>query len=315
MSRDIPEKSKKKSRIGLIILLLIIIGAVVVIVLNPFRYMTQFSPDSVASQENTEKKPTVRTTTATIGTLRDYLRVNGDVVNRETLDIYPEATGKLTSFSLQVGDVVSADQEIARIDPSRPGTQYREVAIKSPVAGTVLQVNFSLGATVSPQAALVRIGLPDALEVQVAVPERYIGVIDIGTEAVAEFAAFPGTSFIGKVSHLSPVLHPATRTLTVSVSLDDPQGLIKAGMFPSLILYTEQVENVIIIDHNSVLYEGDKPYVFTVDENDQVHRRDVELGLIVDDQVEVVTGLSVGDEVVLQGQTLLTDGASVRVIE
>ena len=315
MSRDIPEKSRKKSRVGLVILLLIIIGAVGVIVLNPFQYISQFAPDVAPEQDSTQGKPVVRTISARVGTLRDYLRINGDVVNRETIDIYPEAAGKLTSFSLRVGDEISADQEIARIDPSRPGTQYREIAVTSPIAGTVLQVNFSSGATVTPQAALVRVGLPDALEVQVAVPERYIGVIDLATEAVAEFAAFPQTTFSGRVSHLSPVLNPATRTLTVSVALDDPHRQIKAGMFPSLILYTYQAEDVVIIDHNSVLYDGDNPYVFTVDENEQVHRKDIELGLIVDDQAQVITGLSAGDQVVTQGQTLLTDGASVRVID
>jgi len=101
----------------------------------------------------------------------------------------------------------------------------------------------------------------------------------------------------------------------VGIRLQDPGRLVKAGMFPSVLLYTEAVEDALIIDRSSILYEGNQPYVYIVDEQDQAQKRTISLGLVVDTYAEVIDGLSAGDQVVIQGQTLLTDGTDVLVVD
>ena len=308
-------KPHRRSRIGLIILLVLIVAAIAVVVLNPFEHFAQISADQGDTSEDESPRLAVRVLPVTHATLRNYIKVNGNVVDRETVDIHPEAAGKLSYLGVRIGDRVTADQVIARVDPSRPGAQFRETEIKAPVEGTVLAVNFASGATVSPQAAIVRLGMLDEPEVEVAVAERHIGNITWGTEAEVTFAAYPGRSFEGRVVRLGPVLNPATRTLTVGIELQDPQRLIKVGMFPSVVLYTEMVEDALVIGRSSILHDGNQPYVYVVDDRQQVQKRPIELGLVVDTLAEVLEGLSEGDRVVVQGQASLTDGALVRIVD
>lgn len=312
------EHRSRKSRIGLIILLVLIVAAIIVVVINPFESLAQMMRDQAAGQTVEVAEDTVlsvRVAPVETKDLRAYIKTNGNVVDTKTVDIYPDVAGKLSFMELSVGDTVDVDQVVARIDPSRPGMNFRETVVESPVKGTVLAVNFAAGATVSPQAALVRVGMLDNLEVDVAIAEQYIGKVGIGTEATATFKAYPGETFNGQVVRLSPVLDPVTRTLKVGIALDDPEHKVKAGMFPSLVIYTEKVEDALIVGRSSILYDQNQPYVYVVDEGNVARRQDIELALVVDEHAQVVKGLAPGDAVVIQGQTLLTDGAAIRVLD
>lgn len=312
--------TSKKKRIGLIILLLLVIAAVVVVVVNPFKNFPQIVQGQLPGEGEGESSDeetviAVRVEKSSSGELRDYIKTNGDVVDTKTVDVYPEVSGNLTFLDVEVGDRVTKDTLLAKVDPSRPGMVYRETKVDAPVDGTVLAVNFAVGATVSPQAALVRIGLLDSLEVEVAIAERFIGNVAIGSEAEAVFKAYPGQKFTGKVVSLSPVLHPATRTLKVNIALEDPQGLIKVGMFPSVMIYTDRVEAALLIARESILYEGSQAYVYVVDDQMKIHRKNISLGLVVDEVAQVTEGLENGESVVVQGQTLLTEGATVQIVD
>ena len=312
--------TSKKKRVGFVILLLLVIAAAVVVVINPFKNFPQlvqgqFPGGAVGDSSDEETIIAVRVKRSNVGELRDYIKTNGDVVDTKTVDVYPEVSGNLTFLDVKVGDTVTKDSLLAKVDPSRPGMVYRETKVNAPVDGTVLAVNFAVGATVSPQAALVRIGMLDSLEVEVAIAERFIGKVAIGSEAEAIFKAYPGQKFTGKVVSLSPVLHPATRTLKVNVALDDPQGLIKVGMFPSVLIYTDGVDSALLVARESILYEGSQAYVYVVDDQMKIHRKNISLGLVVDEVAQVTEGLENGESVVVQGQTLLTEGATVQIVD
>lgn len=303
---------KKKSRVGLIILLILILAAIAVVVLNPFeQQLAQLTgePETEVSLLSVKTKP------VSIDSLQGFIQVNGDVVDRQSIDIYPENVGKLTYMSVKVGDRISADQVFARVDPSRPGANFKEIEVKSPVDGTVLAVHFSTGSTVSQQTALIRIGMLGDLEIETAIPERYVGKIGVGTQARATFQAYPDEEFSGVVTRVSPVLNPVTRTLTIGIDVEDPNQLVKVGMFPSVVLHTETVEDALIIDRASILYEGSQAYVYTIDNQDVTRRKNITLGLVVEDLVQVTSGLSSDERIVIQGQTLLTDGVTVRVVD
>lgn len=306
-----------KSRIGLIILLILIIAAVALVVLNPFKNLAQMLPGQSAETiaEEAMSEVPVRVGFVEKDNLQNYIKLNGDVVDSKTVEVLPEVTGKVTSVQVAVGDRVTESQLLATVDPSRPGMVYRESAVTAPVEGTVLAVNFSSGALVSPQAPLFRIGMLGKLEVETAISERYVGKVAIGSTAELSFAAYPGEVFPGTVVSLAPLLNPATRTLKVNIGFDDPEQKVKAGMFPSIRLHTESIENALLINREALLYEGSQAYVFVIGDGNTVHRKDVTIGLTVDNTAQVLEGLSAGDAIIIQGQTLLNEGTVVRVID
>lgn len=310
------EHTDNKKKVGLVILLVVIVAAVAVIILNPFANIRALNP-ALAEDAASEGKVAIAVSVSPVErtTMQNYIRGNGNVVDPKALDVYPEVMGNLTFLDAKVGDRVEKDKVLARIDPSRAGVVYKESEVKAPVSGTILAVNFAKGASVSSQGPLFRIGMLEALEVEMDIAERYVGSVSLGTKAMASFKAYPDQEFVGEVTRLSPVLNPTSRTLEIGISVEDPTHLIKSGMFPTVTILTERLEDVLVISRSSLLYDGSQAYVYAVDKNTLAQKRAVSIGLVVDDKAQVLSGLQEGERVVTQGQTLLTDGTLVRIVK
>ncbi|MEA4860729.1 MAG: efflux RND transporter periplasmic adaptor subunit [Sphaerochaeta sp.] len=309
-------KQRSKKRIaGLIILIILIILATALVVINPFQYLKSLAPQQVVEESTEQVSVPVRVLEVAQSNLQNTIRTNGSVIDPSSLDVYPEVTGTLRTLTVSVGQRVEKDQVIATIDPSRPGVVYKEVAVKAPASGTVLALPFVVGAGVSMQAPLVRIGMLENLEVVTDIAERHIGSVTIGTKADLTFKAYPNETFPAVVSRLSPVLNPASRTLEVGLVFEDEMRKIKSGMFPTITLYTEHLDSIIAIPRSALLYSGNQAYLYIVDETNTAHRVPVEVGLQVEDMIEIKEGLNVGDLLVTEGQSLLTEGTLVRVLQ
>lgn len=309
-------KTRSKKRIaGLIILIILIILATALVVINPFKYLKSLAPQQAVEESTEQVSVPVRVMTVAQSNLQNTIRTNGSVIDPSSLDVYPEVTGTLKTLTISVGQRVEKDQVIATIDPSRPGVVYKEVAVKAPADGTVLALPFVVGSAVSMQAPLVRIGMLENLEVVTDIAERHIGSVTIGTKAELTFKAYPSERFPAVVSRLSPVLNPGSRTLEVGLVFEDEMKKIKSGMFPTITLYTEHLASIIAIPRSALLYSGSQAYLYTVDETNTAHRVNVEVGLQVEDMIEIKEGLNVGDLLVTEGQSLLTEGTLVRVLQ
>lgn len=155
--------------------------AVAIIILNPFANIGKVKPDTSQDALAEEKVAiAVNASPVVFSTLQNYIRGNGNVVDPKALDVYPEVMGILTHLDAKVGDKVEKEKLLARIDPSRAGVVYKESEVKAPVAGTILAVNFAKGASVSAQGPLFRIGMLEALEVEMDLAERYVGSVKGG---------------------------------------------------------------------------------------------------------------------------------------
>ena len=103
-----------------------------------------------------------------------------------------------------------------------------------------------------------------------------------------------------------------TRTVQVTIDLDDPQGLLRPGMFAQLGIVTLERTAVLVIPRSAVLNRTTQPTVFVVRENRAV-QVPVVLGVSDGERVEVTEGLSEGEVVVTSGQADLADGDPVVV--
>lgn len=256
----------------------------------------------------------VDTTTATGGEILDYLMINGEVVTRTSVDVYPETAGKLSRLRISLGEYVARDQVIAEVDPSRPGMNYVASPVKSTIAGTVIALPIQEGATVTQAVPVARIGRLDELEVRTRVAERFVSKVRVGLEAVLRFDAYPAERFRAVVTELSPVIDPQSRTLEVRLRLTPPDRRIKAGMFGQVKIITERKEGIVKVPSDVVVQRFGTSYVFVVKDG-VAQRRKVNPGLQIDNKVEVTEGLAAGEEIVLRGQTLLEDKSKVRVVE
>jgi RND family efflux transporter MFP subunit len=254
------------------------------------------------------------------GTIENSVVVNGDVLARTQVSIYPTVGGRISETRCKIGDSVGQGEVMAMVNPSRPGEVYSNSPVLSTIGGTVLQAPVNPGDTVTLQDPVYVVGDLSSLVIETFVPERFSQAVRPGLAARVTLESIPGESFRAVVEEVSPVLDPASRTLRIRLAFRSPDGRerhdprIKAGMFATLSLVTNARRNVLVIRRESAINMG-AWIVFVVDGEHIVHRREILPGLENETHMEVPEGLEAGELVVTAGQNFLSDGDSVRIVE
>ena len=150
------------------------------------------------------------------------------------------------------------------------------------------------------------------VKVNAYVPENQLNKIKIGQEAKVQIDAL-GENYMGKVIEVSGSADITTRAFTVVIEVPNPKASIRPGMIAEVELSSNEEKSIITIPASSILKTPeDQTYVFMV-KNGKAFRRDISIGSIYGDEIEVVTGLSTGESLVTGGQNKLTNGSIVSV--
>jgi HlyD family secretion protein len=189
--------------------------------------------------------------------------------------------------------------------------QLKECTVYAPMDGEITSSPLTLGAIVGPSVPIVTM-VASKVEVDVKVEEARIGQIAVGQPVTLTVAAYPGQTFTGNVSRISPTADPTDRTFLVRIIPNQQNGQLRGGMFADAQLIVAQQANALLVPRASVMSDGGQAYVMIVT-GGQVERRDVELGMTRGDQVQVRSGLVLGEQVVSSGPKSLNSGDLVRV--
>ena len=258
----------------------------------------------------------VRVTTVVNDTIENTVVVNGDVQAVNQVSIFPTVAGKVSETFFKVGERVSQGTVIAMVDPSRPGQVYSDSPVVSTIGGTIIQAPVNKGDTVTTQTPVYVVGDLSRLVVETYVPERFSNAARLGLPAQVFLEALPGEVFAAVVEELSPVLDPTSRTLRIRLGFTGAMDRrIKSGMFATISLVTSARRNVPVIPRSAVINTYGASLVFAVGDNNTASRREVSLGLESEDFIEVLSGLESGDIVVSEGQSFLSDGDPLRIVE
>ncbi|MDR1149095.1 MAG: efflux RND transporter periplasmic adaptor subunit [Spirochaetaceae bacterium] len=263
----------------------------------------------------------VSTITVETGKMTDYLMLSGDMIAGSSVDVYSDTAGTITRRYVSIGAVVQKGQPIAEVDPSQPGMQYMASVVTAPISGIVSTLSGQVGMKIGLNSSIAVISGGGGLEIQLYVAERFIYQIRMGLPCEITLDAYPDDSFRGRISEISPVVDTSSRTMMIKVNVDNPGNKLKAGMFANVNIITEEKENVISVPENTILQLSNQQFVYTVvddttDSSAKIAKKIVvTTGLNVDGETEITNGLQAGDQIVARGQTSLTDGSRVNVIQ
>jgi len=266
-------------------------------------------------QEEKETVFAVNVIPATLGEINEYLQVNGDVESLASIDVFANNNGEVISINVGLGQYVSAGQLIAKVDPSRPGQNFLPNPVRAPISGTIIALPVRVGSTITIQTAIAKISRTSELEIVTYIAERFIGKIQRGLDALVRFDAFTEQVFKTRITELSPVLDPATRSLEVKLRFTGNAGQVKAGMFAEIKVITKHKKDTIKIPAHCLVRRFEKTFVFVVKEESWVEKREVVPGIEIDNKLEILSGLEQGELVVTQGQKVLEDNAKINIIE
>ena len=177
-------------------------------------------------------------------------------------------------------------------------------SLNSPIDGTVVERNATVGATVGADANLFKIINVSRVWVDANVFEKDLQRVRLGQEVKLTVPAFPGSTFSGKVILVNSVVDPDTRTVKVRTEVPNLDGRLKPDMFANVEIITDVNRSAISIPQSAVLNDQGKTVVF-VAEGNSYKKRQVHTGIQNGDLVEIIEGLYAGDKVVVKGNYLL----------
>ncbi len=305
---------------ALIIVVIVVVAAVAIFLLRLKAIQrSQQEREDLVSEINSEQVTPVVAAPVITGDVERTLRYTGTVEPEDQVDVYSKISGRIISVKVEEGDEVAKDATVAVIDPEITGQRFEPFAVTSPLKGNIAQIYLDPGTYVSQMQPIVKVIDDSHVKVEIGVLEKDYHLVKEGTPVRLRFDALGGEMRTAKVTNRGPVVDPITGTAIAEIRLDNKDGMLKAGMFARVEAIIEVHESAVLMPLAATLTEilpgrgvEVETGVFVVDGEIARHRM-VTLGLAGPTHYEVLKGLEPGEQVVVVGQNLLTDGAKLRI--
>ncbi len=192
--------------------------------------------------------------------------------------------------------------------------QLDAATLTAPIEGEVAWVDVSVGDQVSTGTHLVSIVDTDTMKIQGLLSERQRARVDQGMPARVTIDAHSDAAVPVSIHHIASTPAPSASGYPITLHFDDRPDQVRAGMTADVTVEIERAEKVVRVPAEALIDADTDPAVFVV-EDGKAKRRAVEVGLTDGTWAEIQAGVKPEDAVVTTGQTYLTDGAEVDVIE
>ncbi|QIZ75996.1 efflux RND transporter periplasmic adaptor subunit [Ferrimonas lipolytica] len=234
-----------------------------------------------------------------------------DVIDQELARMKAIANKQLVSQEAMAKLEFKRQSALADRDLAQLELHYSQVT--SPIAGVVASRKVDRGNMATAMLTeLYFIVQQQQLHGIIHLPEHEIANVNVGQLAKLEVDG-TATHYNAKVLRIAPVVDSNSGTLKVTLVIDNSQHNLRSGMLARAKLQFDTHHNAIIMSRSALLRQDNGYSVFVVN-GDMAEIRDVTLGFNDDGQVEVLTGLAAGDQVVIRGQHQLKDQTKVDII-
>jgi cobalt-zinc-cadmium efflux system membrane fusion protein len=191
-------------------------------------------------------------------------------------------------------------------DPLNPADESaEEIPVRSPIAGTILERLVTPGTTVTPGTPLFVVSELSTLWVIAEIDESQIARVKAGRPVDVVVAAYPDEHFSGTITFIADVVNPKTRRVTVRSVVPNPDGRLKPEMFATVALGEGEPREIVVVPQAAVQTIDGQTSVFVAEGRTRFTPRPVSLGTAPDGLVEIASGLTPGELVVVDGSFVL----------
>jgi len=213
-------------------------------------------------------------------------------------------------------EIITAEAGVKQAEASLASAKLRldDTVVKSPFSGIVAQVNIDESEMVAPGTPIVKIIDISSVYARAEITGQLLPYITKGDKAEINIKALPKHQFKGQIEVISPSTDPQSQAYPVKLLIDNPDEVIKPGMFADIIFTKEKANNALIIPLEAVVDLKTDPYVYVLEDNKAV-KTSVETGINNNQEVQIISGLNKNTKVIYKGQSLLKPGQGVEVVE
>lgn len=185
--------------------------------------------------------------------------------------------------------------------------------VTSPIDGYITSVNVSAGSLASQAMPAVTVADVSGLEINTTVSEYLINKVKQGDIVDIYVKTLSDKPFKGTITAVSPAPAVGILTYPITIELDDPDDVVKAGMFAEVQIVSDKKEGVLCIPSDAVFIKEGEPKVAVLNGNIPTLIT-VKTGLDNGTMVEIQSGLNEGDTIVVSGQQYIIEGEAVNIV-
>ncbi len=243
---------------------------------------------------------------------KDYL-IAKDSAKRLGASDFPEiasgAAGMLDAAKTRLKLWGITDAQVADLD--KTGRIKTTMNVYSPVSGTVTEVMARPGDYLSEGSMLYKVVDLGTVWMKAEVYEYEFSKVALGSRVEVTADAYPGRTFVGRVSFIDPSVNPESRTVGVRAEFRNPGGRLKPEMFVNARIYSRPLR-ALTVPASAVLYTGTRNVAWVEVAPGVFEYRELKLGVRSDDEYQVLGGLREHEMVVTQGGFLIDSEAQLR---
>lgn len=209
---------------------------------------------------------------------------------------------------------LEAQLEANRAEVAAASARLSYTVIRAPFSGRLGLRRVSVGSLVGPDTEITTLDDTAMIKLDFAVPEIFLARLDPGLAVTARSAAYPDHVFEGVVSSVDTRVDPVSRTVTVRARLENEERLLRAGMFLTVNLLRQDIVTL-MIPEEAIVPDQSRQFVWVIDQELVAHLREVRTGRRRPGQVEILSGLEAGEQVIVAGTQKVREGMTVSLVK
>jgi len=238
-----------------------------------------------------------------ISTQEEYL--NAVIINGRDSQIALSARKKLILWKVpetHLDNIISS------------GNALQNLVVRAPASGFIMHKTIQAGSKIKAGSDLYHIADLTTIWVKAEIYEYEIPFVRTGLKVEMTLTNLPGRIFSGEIDYIYPILNPKSRTQQIRIVIPNNDLDLKPGMFADVFINQQEVEEVLTIPVSAIINSGSEKIVFVSYEIGKYEPRTIITGLYDDKNgyIQVKSGLSDGDQIVLSGQFLLDSESQLR---
>ena len=242
-----------------------------------------------------------------------------EAVAQQTVDLrraeFKNAQAGVTSQRARVAKIEEqihrfglSDADLVGLTPEEGRSGHRTAShsvLRAPFAGVVTTFDVAAGEIVEPERELMTITDISTVWVLADVYEKDVAKVMLNTDVNIRADAYPERVFVGRLTYVSDIIDPETRTAKVRCVVENPDGALKLDMFARVAVPTSESRQTIVVPATAVQQIDGQSVVFVRQSPVRFERRIVTVGIASGDLVEITSGMTEGERIVGAGSFYL----------
>jgi RND family efflux transporter MFP subunit len=209
----------------------------------------------------------------------------------------------------------SAQSSAANAQMQEAKKRLADCQLRAPISGFIGMRQIDVGVTVAPGVPVISVVDLDPVKVRVGIPESEVGKVREGAHAEVSIPSLNGQQFEGRVEAIAASSDPASRTYVSKIVVPNPSHVLRAGMVSEARLIGDTQENAITLPGSAIVRDArGVTQVFVVPPGqNRAYGRRVDVGTMMGNEVEIRSGLTGNEQVVVDGQNYVREGSPVKI--